>query len=213
MPASWAGLGALLGGASERLPGDALTITTAATTATETGRPGVDFSGMWALPAAQAPLRSQVLIRALDSKGRLQLPVEPDQAGRLPVERDGAVVTVFLPGSTGSPRHGFSAAPQPMDARGRLTLTAALRREVGIGDGADVLAQLDLEARTVTVVAAGHMDSPIKAAIAGLRRTTHAATGATDLTDAAPRSEASTDETTAATASARTPSPRLHIVG
>lgn len=56
--------------------------------------------------------------------GRMQLPADTEQSGRLPVERAGAVVTVLLPGSTGRLARS-SAAPQPMDARGRLTLTSA----------------------------------------------------------------------------------------
>jgi hypothetical protein len=81
-----------------------------------------------------------VVIRALDAKGRLMLPVTVPAGVRLPAERDGAVVTGFLPGAPGGPRPGYAAAAQPLDARGRLTLTAGLRREAGIPDGPDVLA-------------------------------------------------------------------------
>lgn len=159
-----------------------------------------------------------MLIRALDSKGRLQLPLTAEQAGRLPTERDGAVITVFLPTSTGAPRTGFSAAAQPLDARGPLTLTAGLRREAGIVDGADVLAHLDRDAGTVTVVAAGHMDDPIAAAIAGSRRpatpTETGAAGATagDLTEV-PDSVAGDAGTSPAEPAPDGSSRRLRIVG
>jgi hypothetical protein len=38
----------------------------------------VDLSGIWALPTEAAALRSQYVNRALDSRGRLQLPVAFD---------------------------------------------------------------------------------------------------------------------------------------
>jgi hypothetical protein len=41
-------------------------------------RPPVDLSGIWALPTEAAALRSQYVNRALDSRGRLQLPVAFD---------------------------------------------------------------------------------------------------------------------------------------
>jgi hypothetical protein len=71
-------------------------------------------------------------------KGRLMLPIAVAEAASVPAERDGALVTVFLPRSTGRPRPGFAAAALPLDARGRLTVTAGMRREAGIPDGADV---------------------------------------------------------------------------
>jgi hypothetical protein len=145
------------------LPEDALTLSTATATATGAADPSaqtVDLSGIWALSTERAPLRSHVLIRALDSKGRLQLPITPRQAERLPAQRESAVITVFLPGSPTGPRPGFTTVAQQLDARGRLTLTAGLRREAGIGDGADLLAHHDPKAQTVTLVAAGHLDDP-----------------------------------------------------
>jgi hypothetical protein len=116
VPASWAGFGALLAGAGERAPADALRL--AAVTAGTADR--VDLSGMWALPADPAAPRSHELIRAPDDRGRLMLPITVTEATTVPTERDGALVTVFLPGSTDRPRPGFAAAALPLDARGRL---------------------------------------------------------------------------------------------
>jgi hypothetical protein len=120
----------LLAGAGERAPADALRLgAVAAGTAGAAGR--VDLAGMWALPADPAAPRSHELIRALDGKGRLMRPIAVAEAASVPAEQDGALVTVFLPGSTGRPRRGFAAAALPLDARGRLTLTAGVRREAG----------------------------------------------------------------------------------
>jgi hypothetical protein len=103
----------------------------------------VDLSGMWALPAAMATTRSDLLIRALDAKGRLQLPVTAPTAMRLPAEWGGALVTVFLSGSDHAPRPAFVTDALRLDARGRLTLSAGVRRQAGIPDGGDVLATVD----------------------------------------------------------------------
>ena len=84
----------------------------------------------------------------------------------MPAERDGALVTVFLPGS-GRPRPGFAAAALPLEARGRLTVTAGVRREVGIPDGADVFAVLDPDRATVTLTAASRLSAGIAGLLAG----------------------------------------------
>jgi hypothetical protein len=73
----------------------------------------------------------------------MQLPIDADAATRLPTERDGALVTVLLPGSPERPRPNFASAILPLDARGRLTITVGVRREAGIPNGADVLAVVD----------------------------------------------------------------------
>jgi bifunctional DNA-binding transcriptional regulator/antitoxin component of YhaV-PrlF toxin-antitoxin module len=135
----------------------------------------VDLAGMWALPADPAAPRSHELIRALDDKGRLMLPSAVAEAATVPAERDGALVTVFLPGSTGRPRPGFTAAALPLDARGRLTLTVGVRREAGIPDGADVLAVLDTDRGVVTVTAASRLSAGIADLLDGLRRPAAAA--------------------------------------
>ncbi len=136
LPSSWAGFGALLDDAGERVPVDALTLTAVASAAGKGAE--VDLSGIWSLPAEMAAARSHTVLRALDVKGRLMLPLEVAAAARVPAERDGAVLTVFLPGSADRPRPNFAVAPLPLDARGRLTLTAGVRRAAGIPDGADV---------------------------------------------------------------------------
>jgi hypothetical protein len=171
VPASWAGFGALLNGAGERAPADALRLATvAADMAGAAGR--MDLSGIWALPADPAASRSHELIRALDGKGRLMLPIAVAGAASVPAERDGALVTVFLPGSTDRPRPGFTAAALPLDARGRLTVTAGVRREAGIPDGADVFAVLDPDRGTVTLTAASGLSAGIAGLLDGLRRPT-----------------------------------------
>jgi hypothetical protein len=183
VPASWEGFGALLASAGERAPADALTL--AAIVANDTGaRPRVDLSGMWALPAEMAPAGSAWVNRALDDKGRLQLPVQVECAVKLPAERDGALVTVFLPDAPEAPRPTFAVAAQPLDARGRLTLSAGLRREAGIPDSADVLAVVDPDRRTVTLTAASRLQAAITAALDGLRRSgTTLGVGATNPAD------------------------------
>jgi hypothetical protein len=127
---------------------------------------------MWALPADPAARRSHELVRALDGKERLMLPVAVAEATSVLAERDGALVTVFLPGSTGRPRPGFTAAALPLDARGRLTVTAGVRREAGIPDGADVFAVLDPDRGTVTLTAASRLSAGITGLLDALRRPT-----------------------------------------
>jgi hypothetical protein len=153
VPPSWAGLHALLTEGKERVPNEALTLSASiAARGDESTR--VDLTGMWALPATQAPVRSRTALRALDKAGRLCLPITADAATQLPAERDGDVITVFLPGASAGLRPGFTAAAQTLDARGRLTLRAALRREAGIPDGADVVAYRDPEQHTITITSA-----------------------------------------------------------
>ncbi len=54
------------------------------------------------------------MLRALDERGRLQPPVTVEVTCHVPAERDGAVVTVFLPGSPDAPRPNFAGAPLPL---------------------------------------------------------------------------------------------------
>ncbi|WP_097206508.1 hypothetical protein [Geodermatophilus sabuli] len=182
LPASFAGIGALLADAGERVPADALTLT--AVTAAAGSGSTVDLSGIWMLDAAMAAARSNTVLRALDGKGRLMLPLEAAGAARVPAERDGAVLTVFLPGAAEGPRPNFAVAPLPLDARGRLTLTTGVRRAAGIPDGADVYAQIDLERQTVTVTAASRLTAALADALDGLRSPSPASdradTGSTD---------------------------------
>lgn len=90
---------------------------------------------------------------------------------QVPVERDGAVITVFLPGCTDRPRPNYVAAGLPLTAGGRLMVSAALRRQTGSPDRADVLALLDRDQFTVTLTAASRLDASLTAALDGLRRT------------------------------------------
>jgi hypothetical protein len=67
------------------------------------------------------------------------LPIEVAAATRLPAECDGGVVTAFLSGSPERPRAELrDDRPAPGRPR-RLTLSPAVRRLVGIPDGADAL--------------------------------------------------------------------------
>jgi hypothetical protein len=180
VPSSWTGLSALLSGAGERAPTDALTLAAVTSgTGRADGRPQVDLSGIWAQPADMATARSTSMTRTLDAKGRLQLPVEADAATRLPAERDGALVTVYLPGSTEQPRPNYATNALPLDARGRLTVTAGVRREAGIPDGADILAVVDPSRRTVTLTAASRLDTGVASLLDGLRRPAATASGET----------------------------------
>lgn len=118
MPSSWTGVDALLGGAGERAPADALALAAVASGASHAdGRPQVDLSGIWAQSADMAAARSTTLMRTLDAGGRLQLPVDAGAATRLPAERDGALITVYLPGSLEQPRPDFASVALPLDAR------------------------------------------------------------------------------------------------
>ena len=130
----------------------------------------MDLSGIWALSAEMAAARGNSVLRALDGKGRMQLPIDADAATKLPAERDGALVTVFLPGSSERPRPQFAPAALPLDVRGRLTVTAGVRREAGIPDGADVLAVVDPGPRTVTLTAASRLTAGIADLLDTLRR-------------------------------------------
>ncbi|WP_143087097.1 hypothetical protein [Geodermatophilus ruber] len=207
VPASWAGLGALLTGAGDRTPADALALASIAA-GEKPAAPPVDLSGIWALPADMAAARSGHLVRALDVKGRLPLPVEVAAATRLPAERDGAVLTAFLPGSPEQPRPNYATTALPLDGRGRLTLSPGVRRLAGIPDGADVLVVLDPDRGTVTLTAASRLAAEITGLIDGLRRPATAsseAVGPTELpladsgddTDATPSDVAHTAEATA----------------
>jgi hypothetical protein len=179
VPSSWTGLGPLLDSAGERAPADALTLAAVVSgTSRSDGAQAVDLSGIWALPAGMAAARSTSVIRALDDKGRMQLPIDADAATRLPAERDGALVTVFLPGSSERPRPNFASVPLPLDARGRLTVTAGVRREAGIPEGADVLAVVDPDRRTVTLTAASRLAAGITGLLDTLRRPVLAPAGA-----------------------------------
>jgi hypothetical protein len=108
----------------------------------------------------------------------MQLPIDADAATRLPAERDGALITVFLPGSSERPRPNFASAALPLDARGRLTVTAGVRREAGIPEGADVLAVVDPDRRTVTLTAASRLAAGITELLDTLRRPVLAPAGA-----------------------------------
>ncbi|MBN1092805.1 hypothetical protein JKP75_09695 [Blastococcus sp. TML/M2B] len=213
MPSSWTGLGALLRSAGERAPADALTLVAVAVAVgagSADGRPHVDLSGIWAQSVDMAAASSATLMRTLDAKGRLQLPVDVDAATRLPAERDGALVTVYLPGSPDQPRPNYATNALPLDARGRLTVTAGVRREAGIADGADVLAVLDRDRRTVTLTAASRVDAGVTGLLDGLRRPAAAASG--DIArpeDAAVIPQASKADAGLATGSGG----RLRIVG
>lgn len=179
VPTSWAGFGALLAAAGERAPQDALALANIIAAAED--RPArVDLSGMWATPADLAPVRSRSVLRALDEKGRLQLPVTVEAKCEIPVERDGAVVTVFLPGSPDAPRPNYAAAPLPLYPGGRLTLTAGIRRQAGIGHRADVIALFDEQRLTVTLTAASRLDAALTTAVDALRRAPAATAGTAD---------------------------------
>ncbi|MCW2621107.1 MAG: hypothetical protein JWL64_709, partial [Frankiales bacterium] len=174
------------------------------------GRPQVDLSGIWAQSADMAAARSTTLMRTLDDKGRLQLPVDSDAATRLPAERDGALVTVYLPGSTEQPRPNYATNALPLDARGRLTVTAGVRREAGIPNGADVIAVVDPDRRTVTLTAASRLDAGVAGLLDGLRRPAATFHGDT----ARPENDAVIPQPTAADTGLTTGSGgRLRIVG
>ncbi|MGY1717676.1 hypothetical protein ACI8AG_01320 [Blastococcus sp. SYSU DS0552] len=213
VPSSWTGLGPLLERVGERAPADALTLAAVTSgTGRADGRPQVDLSGIWAQAADMATARSTSVTRTLDVKGRLQLPVDADAPTRLPAGRDGALVTVYLPGSTEQPRPNYATNALPLDARGRLTVTAGERREAGIPDGADVLAVLDPDRRTVTLTAASRVDAGVTDLLDGLRRPAAAAFGDT----ARPEDEAVIPQASKADAGTGTGTGtggRLRIVG
>ncbi len=117
MPSSRTGLGPLLERVGERAPADALTLAAATGAGSADGRPQVDLSGIWAQSADMAAARSTTLMRTSDDEGQLQLPVDSDAATRLPAERDGAPVTVYLPGSSEQPRPNHATNALPLDAR------------------------------------------------------------------------------------------------
>ncbi|MGY1669098.1 hypothetical protein [Geodermatophilus sp. SYSU D00710] len=221
VPASWTGLSALLTGAGERAPADALTLASLASGAGGTGTRGrVDLSGIWALPADMADARSHSLLRTLDDKGRLQLPVDAEAASKLPAERDGALVTVFLPGSPDTPRPNFAIAALPLDGRGRLTVTAGVRRQAGIPDAADVFAVVDPDRRTVTLTAASRLTAGIAGLLGALRRPAPGPDASAPAEHGAAPVPTGTDDPATALTAASTAEPaaglsggRLRIVG
>jgi hypothetical protein len=147
------------------------------------------------------------VLRALDEKGRLQLPVTVEARCEIPAERDGAVVTVFLPGSPDAPRPNYAAAPLPLYPGGRLTLTAGIRRQAGIPHRADVIALFDEDRLTVTLTAASRVDAAVTEALDRLRRAPAGSAKTTDTVHELSPAEADPDAGTAIAAR------RLRIVG
>ncbi|WP_448639410.1 hypothetical protein [Geodermatophilus sp. URMC 63] len=64
---------------------------------------------------------------------------------QLPAERDGAVLVVFLPGGSATPRPGYDTAPLRVDARRRPLLGPALRTQLDLADNATIVARTDTE--------------------------------------------------------------------
>ena len=160
LPAAWGAAGALLVDQAHAV-GTNAPINAALLESAHGDTGAVDLSAMWTLPQQPGQAQGRVAIRRLDDKGRMLLPISLSSPSKIsaPAERDGAVTTVFLPGSTERPDPARSLAPLPLDERGRLsTINAATRRQVGWQPGIDVMVTYDLtrEVLTMCSVAALH---------------------------------------------------------
>jgi hypothetical protein len=83
--------------------------------------PRADLAALWSVPQAPGRRDGHVVLRRLDGKGRLMLPLTLPHQTRTaaPAGRAGAVLTVYLPGSPAEPAASRVVAALPLDARGR----------------------------------------------------------------------------------------------
>jgi bifunctional DNA-binding transcriptional regulator/antitoxin component of YhaV-PrlF toxin-antitoxin module len=137
----------------------------------DTGR--VDLSGLWTEPADPAAPRSSMVLRRLDDKGRLTVPIEPSADLRLPAERVGAVLTLFLPGSGEAPAPGRVVANVPLRTKGRITLPAPIRDHLGLPPSADVLVMFDPERHVLRICAASRLEASVAAGLDSLASSGH----------------------------------------
>jgi hypothetical protein len=173
LPSSWAGAADLLAGAATTLGNRAPLNTALLETAADSAGAAPDLSAVWSVPQPHGRPDARLAQRRLDSAGRLKLPLTLSTAGKVKVsaQRHGPVLTVYLPGSTAQPAAGRLVAPLPMDDRGRLTVTDAVRTELGWEPGTDLLILFDPDQALLAVSAASVLEDSIAAAFESLRAT------------------------------------------
>ena len=156
-----------------------------------------DLSAIWTLPEQPGRPQSRLTLCRVDGEGRIMLPLTLTVPSRLtvPAERDGAVLTVFLPGApTGSPTGPAPArtvAALPLDERGRLTVHGAAGHELGWSAGTEVIVAFDPDRRLLTLCAASAVEDAVLAGIEAARSghppaTAHPGDNVRYLTGAAP---------------------------
>ena len=81
------------------------------------------------------------------------LPVALSETGKVsvPADRAGAVLTVYLPGSAQRPHAARVVAALALDDRGRLSVTAAARAELGWESGTDLMISHDPDRCTLDI--------------------------------------------------------------
>jgi hypothetical protein len=81
--------------------------------------PTADLAALWSVPQAPGRRDGHVVLRRLDGKGRRMLPLTLTHQTKTtaPAERAGAVLTVYLPGSTAEPAASRAVAPLPQEPK------------------------------------------------------------------------------------------------
>ena len=111
------------------------------------------FTPLHSGAAAPAPATTSLAFTRLDAKGRLPVPQCPLLDVRLAAERDGALLVVFLPGVSGTPRPGYDTPLLRVDARRRLLLGGQRRAQLGLGDNATVVVRADADRNVLELMA------------------------------------------------------------
>ena len=130
-----------------------------------TDRFRVDLSGIWAPLADPSAPASNLELRRICEGLRLIVPLEPMGDVTLRAQRDGQVLTIFLPDSAEAPSPGRAVAPLKLRSKGRLTLGKNLCAELGIGAGWTMLVLLDPDRRLVTLAPASALQGDIAASV------------------------------------------------
>ena len=117
-----------------------------------------DLTPLHSGTAAPAPATTCLAFTRLDATGRLPVPQCPVLDVRLAAERDGAVLVVFLPDASGTPRPGYDTPLLRVDARRRLLLGGPMRAQLGLGDNATVVVRADADRGVLDLMAASRLE-------------------------------------------------------
>jgi hypothetical protein len=160
LPSSWHGAPELLATTAATL-GTRAPVNTALLEAAAAPVPTANLAALWSVPQAPGRRDGHVVLRRLDGKGRLMLPLTLTHQTRTaaPAERTGAVLTVYLPGSPAEPAASRVVAPLPLDARGRLSWAP----------GTDLLISYDPDRAVLAICAASLLETKLLEALHDLR--------------------------------------------
>ena len=112
LPSSWHGAAELLATTAASL-GTRAPVNTELLEAAAAPVPTTELAAIWSVPQAPGRRDGRVVLRRLEGKGRLMLPLTLTGQTRTaaPAERAGAVLTVYLPGSPAEPTASRVVAP------------------------------------------------------------------------------------------------------